>query len=36
MCHDLRGGVGGGRVTFGMFSYTENGNDENSWVIKYE
>lgn len=26
MCvgHDLRGGVGGGLVTFGMFSYTEN------------
>lgn len=22
MCHDLRGGVGGGRETFGMFSYT--------------
>lgn len=28
MCHDFRGGVGGGRATFGMFSYTGKKEDE--------
>lgn len=31
MCHDFRGGVGGGRVTLGMFSYTEI--DKNSLLF---